>query len=64
MKKKDAQEFSQLFLTTLQSSLVSSGFNTRMSQNADNLLNKDLIQELFEGECSYITEHVILTNKK
>lgn len=64
--QQDAQEFSQLFLTTLQSSLVSSNFvdkafstnNTISSFTNKQHTDSNIINDLFQGECSYITEHV------
>lgn len=63
--QQDAQEFSQLFLTTLQSSLDSSNFidksfatNNNISKFTINEQPSKVIDGLFQGECSYITEHV------
>ena len=52
---KDAQEFSQLFLTTLQSTFVSA--TTENEQNTENK-GYNVINKLFQGDCAYITEHV------
>lgn len=58
--QQDAQEFSQLFLTTLQNTLsklnVSSGFQEQHQQFFKTSNKNNLINDLFKGKYSYITE--------
>lgn len=69
LKKKDAQEFSQLFLTILQNTFSSpslkdksiirfpiSSSSSFKSPSKSSSTSVNLINDLFQGECSYITE--------
>ncbi|RNA09573.1 ubiquitin carboxyl-terminal hydrolase 48 isoform X1 [Brachionus plicatilis] len=65
---QDAQEFSQLFLSMIQSILTSSSDLNPPDDQIENLSsfrsspNSDLIHDLFQGEYQYLTEHVFLCN--
>lgn len=67
--KKDAQEFSQLFLTILQNTFSSASLKDKRmirfpisssssftSPSKSSSTSVNLINDLFQGECSYITE--------
>ena len=58
---KDAQEFSQLFLTALQGNLAKSNLSSGFDQEHRKFFSKsantiNLINDLFKGKHSYITE--------